>query len=71
MNKDKLAAIIITVLIVAYYVAYFVFLIIFLPLILKIILGIVPLALAIGMIKTLMDRIHEIEKGENNDISNY
>ncbi len=41
------------------------------PLAIKIFLGIVGLGMAGGMIKVIIDRIREIRKGEEDDLSNY
>ena len=41
------------------------------PLALKLVFGVVGVLLAVGMIKVLRDRIREIRKGENDDLSNY
>ena len=41
------------------------------PLITKCILIVIPVALIIGMIFTLKERIKEIKRGENNDLGKY
>ena len=56
---------------VLYYVIYFGFLITLLNGIWKYALGIIPLAFSIVMIKVCIERIHEIKKGEEDDLSQY
>ena len=70
-SKKMLAPILVTVFVVLYYVAYFGFLISLLNGIWKYALGIIPFALSIVMIKVCMERIHEIKKGEEDDLSKY
>lgn len=72
VNKKKfIAPIVVTVLMVAYYVVYFGFLIALLPGIWKYILGLLPLALSVVMVKVCIERILEIKKGEEDDLSQY
>ena len=66
-----IAPIIVTILMVLYYVIYFVFLITLLDGIWKYVLGIIPLAFSIVMIKVCIERINEIKKGEEDDLSQY
>ena len=70
-KKQFFAPIIVTVLMVAYYVIYFGFLITLLPGIWKYLLGIAPIALSAVMIKVCIERIQEIKKGEEDDLSKY
>ena len=56
---------------VTYYVVYFGFLIALLPGICKYVLGILPLALSVVMVKVCIERIQEIKKGEEDDLSQY
>ena len=70
-SKKMLAPILVTVFVVLYYVAYFGFLISFLNGIWKYALGIIPFVLSLVMIKVCMERIHEIKKGEEDDLSKY
>jgi len=70
-SRKMLAPILVTVFVVLYYVAYFGFLISLLNGIWKYALGIIPFALSIVMIKVCMERIHEIKKGEEDDLSKY
>jgi len=69
--KRILAPIIISVVIVLYFVVYFGFLITLLDGILKYALGIIPLIFSVVMVKVCIDRINEIKKGEEDDISKY
>ena len=74
MNSDKkkmTAPILVTVFMVLYYIAYFGFLISLVDGIWKFALGIIPLVLSAVMIKVCIERIHEIKKGEENDLSQY
>ena len=66
-----MAPIVISVIVVLYYIAYFGFLISMLDGIWKYVLGIVPLALSAVMVKVCIERIHEIKKGEEDDLSKY
>lgn len=72
VNKKKfIAPIVVTVLMVAYYVVYFGFLIALLPGVWKYALGLLPLALSVVMVKVCIERIQEIKKGEEDDLSQY
>ena len=71
-NKKKMVApILVTVLMIAYYIIYFGFLITLVNGIWKYALGIIPLVFSIVMIKVCIERIKEIKKGEENDLSQY
>ena len=71
-NKKKIVApILVTVLMVLYYVVYFGFLMSLLSGIWRYALGIIPFALSAIMIKVCIERIHEIKKGEEDDLSKY
>ena len=70
--KKMIAPITITVILIIYYILYFVLIIVevdCLPL--EILLGIIPLCLAGGMIYVCIQRIKEIEGGEEDDLSKY
>ena len=70
--KNKMIApIIITVVVVLYYVVYFGFLITLLEGIWKYTLGIIPIIFSVVMVKVCIERINEIKKGEEDDISKY
>lgn len=71
MNKKMITPIIITIILILYYIFYFGVLIILCPGILKILFGILPLIFSIIMIKVCIERIKEIKKGEEDDISKY
>lgn len=70
-GKKKIAPIVITAIILIYYGVYFGVLILILPPILKIIIGIVPLLLAAVMLYVCIQRLKEIDGGEEDDISKY
>ena len=71
-NKKKMVApIVVTVLMVAYYVVYFGFLISLLEGVWKYVLGILPIAFSVVMVKVCIERIREIKKGEEDDLSQY
>ena len=71
-NKKKLfAPILVTIIMVAYYIVYFGFLISLLEGVWKYALGIIPLIFSAIMIKVCVERINEIKKGEEDDISKY
>lgn len=69
--REMIAPIVITVLSIIYYVVYFGFLISVVSGIFRLILGIVPIILSALMVKVCIERIKEIKKGENDDISKY
>ena len=70
-RKKLLAPIIVTVIMVLYYVVYFGFLISLLEGIWKYALGIIPLIFSAVMVKVCIERINEIKKGEEDDLSKY
>ncbi len=70
-KRKMIAPIVITVIMILYYVVYFGFLIAMLDGLWKYLLGIIPLALAILMIAVCIERIREIKKGEEDDLSKY
>ena len=65
------APIVISVIVILYYIVYFCFLILLLDGIWKYLLGIIPIALSAVMIAVCVERINEIKKGEEDDISKY
>ncbi len=69
--KKTIAPIVVTILIVLYYVVYFSFLISLLEGVWKYALGIIPLAFSAVMVKVCIERINEIKKGEEDDLSKY
>ena len=71
-RRKKIAPIVITVVTVLYYLLFFVFIAAAVDsLIFRIILGVMPLAFAGVMIYVCMQRIEEIEGGEEDDLSKY
>lgn len=66
-----IAPIIVTILMVLYYIAYFGFLISLLDGIWRYLLGIIPVAFSGVTIYVCVQRINEIKKGEEDDISQY
>ena len=70
-KKKLIAPIIVTVIMVLYYIAYFGFLIALIDGIWKWLLGIIPLAFTVVMLKVCIERINEINKGEEDDLSKY
>ena len=72
LYKNKMIApIVISVIIILYYVVYFGILIALLDGVWKWLLGIIPLALSVVMLKVCIERIKEIKKGEEDDLSKY
>ena len=70
-GKKMIAPIIITVITVLYYVIYFGFVIALLDGLGKLLLGLLPLLLSVIMIAVCIERIKEIKKGEEDDLSKY
>ena len=70
-RKKMVAPIVATVIMVAYYAVYFGFLISLLEGMWKYALGIFPAAFSAVTIKVCIDRIREIKKGEEDDLSQY
>ena len=70
-GKKMIAPIIVTVIMVLYYVVYFGFLISLLDNTWKYALGIIPIVFATLIVKVCIERIIEIKKGEEDDISKY
>ena len=69
-QKKKIAPIVITV-IVLYYLLYFCLVISLVPVVLKVVLAVIPAALGGAMIYVCMERIKEIDGGEEDDLSKY
>ena len=70
-DKKKIAPIVITIIVILYYVLFFSILVFCVPGLFKIIAGIVPLLLAGVMIYVCVQRINEINGGEEDDLSKY
>ncbi len=72
MKKRKLIApVVVTVIMVLYYVVYFGFLISLLEGVWQYALGIIPLVFSAITVKVCVERINEIKKGEEDDLSKY
>ena len=70
-KKKMIAPIVVTVIMVIYYAIYFGFLISLLEGVWKYALGILPIAFIALMIKVCIERIKEIQEGEEDDLSKY
>ena len=71
-HKSKMIApIVVSIIMVLYYVVYFGFLMSLIDGIWKYLLGIIPFALSALMVGVCIERIIEIKKGEEDDISKY
>ena len=70
-KKKIITPIIITFILILYYITYFGFVISLLNGIWKYVLGIIPLVFSGIMIYVCIERINEIKKGEEDDISKY
>ena len=69
--KKMIAPIIVTLLFIAYFILYFALLITTLEGILKYALGIIPLVFMAVTLAVCIERIKEIKKGEEDDLSKY
>ena len=70
-KRKMIAPIIVAVIIVAYYIVYFGFLMWLIGGVWRYLLGVVPIAFSFLMVKVCIERIKEIKKGEEDDISKY
>ncbi len=70
-GKKMIAPIVVTAICVLYFVIYFGFLISLLEGLWRYLLAIIPLAFCILTVIVLIERINEIKKGEEDDISKY
>ena len=70
-KKKMVAPIVVTIIMIIYYAIYFGFLISLLEGVWKYALGIIPFAFAALMIKVCIERIKEIQEGEEDDLSKY
>ena len=70
-QRKMIASIIVSVLLLIYYVVYFGFLISLLTGVWRFILGILPIVFAVVTVKVCIERILEIRKGEEDDLSQY
>lgn len=71
MNKKIIVPIIITIILIFYYIVYFGFIIWLVDGIIKYVFAVIPLLFSIIMVKVCIERINEIKKGEEDDISKY
>ncbi len=70
-QKKMIAPIVISVITILYYIIYFGFLISLIGGIWKYALGIIPIAFSALTVMVCIERINEITKGEEDDISKY
>ena len=70
-KRKMIAPIVVSILMILYYVVYFGFLITLLDGIWKYAFGIFPLVFSAVTVKVCIERIQEIKKGEEDDISQY
>ena len=70
-KRKIIAPIVVSVIMILYYVFYFGFLMSLVDGVWKYLLGILPLAFSVLMVKVCIERINEIKKGEEDDISKY
>ena len=70
-RQVRIIRVCLTAIMVLYYIAYFGFLISLIDGIWKWLLGIIPLAFTAVMLKVCIERINEIKKGEEDDLSKY
>jgi hypothetical protein len=70
-KKKMIAPIVITILIILYYLVFYTVAISLISSKLAIFLGIVPLIISIAMMTVCIQRIKEIKRGEEDDISKY
>ncbi len=70
--KKMIAPVTITVLLIVYYILYFAFLMFLVKILwIKLLIGIVPIVFGIAMIYVCIERIREIQGGEEDDLSKY
>ena len=70
-TKKMIAPIVVSIIVVLYYVVYFGVLMMLLDNMWKLVLGVIPIVLSLVMLKVCIERINEIRKGEEDDISKY
>ena len=70
-RKKMIAPIIVTICMILYYIVYFGMLLSVLDGIWRYLLGIFPIAFSAVMIKVCLERIKEIQEGEEDDLSKY
>ena len=70
-KKKMVAPVVVTICMVLYFVVYFGYLMALLDGVWKVAFGILPLAFSAVMVKVCIERIQEIKKGEEDDLSKY
>ena len=70
-TKKMVAPVVVSFIMILYYIVYFGFLITILDGAWKYLLGIFPIAFCVVIVKVCIERINEIKKGEEDDISKY
>ena len=70
-SKKMIAPIIVSIILIGYYVVYFGVLVALVGGIWKIILGVIPIIFAGLILRVCIERIKEIKKGEEDDLSKY
>ena len=70
-KKKMTAPIAVTILIICYYGIYFGILVTLFHGIWKYVLGIIPIIFSVAMLKVCIERIKEIQEGEEDDLSKY
>ena len=70
-SKKMIAPIIVSIILIGYYVVYFGVLVALVGGIWKIILGVIPIIFTGLILKVCIERIKEIKKGEEDDLSKY
>lgn len=69
--KKMIAPVIVTIILIIYFIVYFGFLITVLDGIWKYVFGLLPIIFSAVLVKVCIERIKEIKKGEEDDISKY
>ena len=70
-RKKMIAPLVVSVLMILYYVVYFGFVISLLEGVWKWVFAVLPLIFSILTVKVCIERIREIKKGEEDDLSKY
>ena len=70
-KRKMIAPIVVSVIMILYYMLYFGLLIWLVDGIWKLLLGVIPLAFAAVTVTVCIERIQEIKKGEEDDLSQY
>ena len=69
--KQMIVPIVVSAIFIAYFIVYFTVLITLLDGVFKWLLGVLPLLFSLVMVKVCVERIKEIKKGEEDDLSQY